>query len=205
MRPSPVCVTTWPREARLAAIALTAAGLLCALGTVVAPVIGLPPLRPSALRPSRVAVDVEPKRRPGAGAQPARPRPPRHAADPAHARTHVARGAVPKGAQARTGTPATPVEPPSGLRSTPQRAHSSQPASAPPSAAARAPSPPHPVEPAPSVPAEQRQSAPASPPPPPVPAPPVPVVDVPTVTAPSAPELPVPPVPPIRTPVGSIP
>ena len=74
-RRKPICLTTWPRELRIVALAATAVALLCAIGAVVAPAVGLYP-RDGRLDAGKVAITELPQRHalPGPAAAVRRPR-----------------------------------------------------------------------------------------------------------------------------------
>src|SRR5438270_325672 len=127
-RREPICLTTWRRELRIGALALTAAALLCGLGVVVAPAVGLH-AGSGRLAERRVANETAPTQLGHAGARRPLARPPR-------ARTRPS--ATGSGSASRTtlhaGRPA--ASPPSRRPIAPGPA---SPAGAPPQAPAAAP------------------------------------------------------------------
>ena len=170
-RRKPICLTTWPRELRIVALAATAVALLCAIGAVVAPAVGLYP-RGGRLDAGKVAITELPQRHalPGPAAAVRRPRHGQMPSAPARGRA-AARGvaaAAPSAAE---------------VVAAPKRPTAPRPASPPGADPPKAPTPggegtatePAPaVEPSPPAPPRAAEAAPVEPqaPPPSPPAPP---------------------------------
>ena len=201
--PNIVSLTTWPRELRVAALAL-AASLLISAAAVVGPAVGLPPLRLSSPPAKRVTVDDSAKDRPGTTATGPRPhvdarrQPPRRRAGRPHVNAAPGPGSTPRSTpSAVRGPRVEPVSAPHVTR---------EPEPTRPSAVdTGAPSPPQPAQPV--APSEAQAPAEAAPPPPPPPPPPPlppllpPVPELPPVDTPAPPALPpVPGVPGVGTP-----